>query len=247
MVAPFTPPAYDKAAFNCPHCHAYAKQQWHKVGLSKLNKTPYEVEEDISRLFQATTNELSKWASLHSANTVSINTNKLHRVYATTCDHCGKFALWVNGRQLFPSSSSAPLPSPDLPKDLSDDYEEARMILADSPRGAAALLRLVVQKLCKELGESGENINEDISKMVAKGLSQDVVDVMDSVRVIGNNAVHPLKMDLSDNKEIVEALFGLINIVVEKMITEPNRIRDVKSKLPSQDQETIKKRDAKSD
>ena len=89
---------------------------------------------------------------------------------ASVCHYCRKWAFWVDQGMVFPFSSSAPLPNPDMPADLRDDYEEARAILNRSPRGAAALLRLLIQKLCAELGEKGKSIDADIGSLVAKGL-----------------------------------------------------------------------------
>ena len=54
--------------------------------------------------------------------------------------------------------------------DVRRDYEEASAILDASPRGAAALLRLAIEKLCKELGENGRDLNADIASLVRKGL-----------------------------------------------------------------------------
>lgn len=63
--------------------------------------------------------------------------------------------------------------------------------------------------------------------------------------MIGNNAVHPGEMDLTDDTETASALFSLLNFVVEEMIAKPKRRRGVFEKLPVGVREAIKKRDGK--
>ena len=67
------------------------------------------------------------------------------------CFNCDEVALWVNDRLMWPQRGEAQIPNPDLPGDVRGDYDEASTILDPSPRGAAALLRLAIQKLCKHL------------------------------------------------------------------------------------------------
>ena len=165
-------------------------------------------------------------------------------VYAAQCNRCGEVSIWIKDKQMYPFDSSAPLPNADMPDILRTDYEEARAILNRSPRGAAALLRLATQKLCKHLGESGKNLNTDIKKLAAKGLNQSIVDALDALRVIGNNAVHPGEMDLSDDTDTALALFELINLIVEKMISDPKKIQAIHSSIPAKDKANIQKRDA---
>jgi hypothetical protein len=71
---------------------------------------------------------------------------------------------------IVPSEAPVPPAHVDMPAVCKSDYDEARTIVAASPRAAAALLRLAVQKLMPLLGEAGRNINDDIGALVAKGL-----------------------------------------------------------------------------
>ena len=162
---------------------------------------------------------------------------------AATCTRCSAVSYWFNDKMYIPSGGNAPIPNPDLPEDVKLDYSEASEIVNASPRGAAALLRLAIQKLCKELGESGKNINGDIAKLVEKGLPVKVQQALDAVRVIGNEAVHPGQLDLEDDAVTATALFGLINFIAEKMISEPNEVERVYSLLPKNKREAIEKRD----
>jgi hypothetical protein len=153
--------------------------------------------------------------------------------------------LWLEEAMIFPSDGNAPLPNPDLPEDIKRDYEEARAILNRSPRGAAALLRLAIQKLCKFLGEPGIDINADIRALVRKGLSEQIQKALDIVRVIGNEAVHPGMIDLRDDPALAGTLFKLVNMIAEKMITEPREIDDLYAGLPEGKREAIDRRDGK--
>ncbi|MGE4501232.1 MAG: DUF4145 domain-containing protein [Hydrogenovibrio sp.] len=159
------------------------------------------------------------------------------------CHHCKDESVWVNGALLYPDSSQAPLANADLPDEIKNDYDEARNIINRSPRGAAALLRLCIQKLCAHLGESGKNINGDIASLVKKGLNPQVQKSLDIVRVVGNEAVHPGTIDLKDNPKIAIALCQLINIIAEQMITQPKLVAELYSQLPEEKVEQIEKRD----
>ncbi|MCF6208131.1 MAG: DUF4145 domain-containing protein, partial [Ghiorsea sp.] len=140
-------------------------------------------------------------------------------------------------------SESEP-PNMDLPDDIKGDYEEARTIANLSPRGAAALLRLAIQKLCEHLGQSGKNINADIKELVKEGLPPKVQKALDSVRVIGNEAVHPGSIDLKDDLNTVNKLFKLVNFIANKMITEPREIDAIYGSLPQDKIDGINQRDS---
>jgi hypothetical protein len=159
------------------------------------------------------------------------------------CTHCKNESIWVGNKLIYPASTQAPPPNSDLPDDILPDYQEACNIVGDSPKGAAALLRLCIQKLCKHLGEPGKNINSDIASLVKKGLNPTIQKSLDVVRVIGNEAVHPGTIDLNDNPDTAIALFNLVNIITEAMITQPKMIESLYSSLPDEKRDQIEKRD----
>jgi hypothetical protein len=161
------------------------------------------------------------------------------------CDHCGKYSVWLNQKLLFPAKRTAPTPHPDIPTGILADYEEASAVLQDSPRSSAALLRLAIQKLCKEFGQSGENLNSDIGELVKQGLPIQVQRALDIVRVVGNNQVHPGVLDVRDNPEIALRLFDLVNLIVEDRIARPKQIEAMYASLPENARKQIEDRDGK--
>jgi len=158
------------------------------------------------------------------------------------CLHCKKHTLWILEKMYYPDTGNAPFPNSQMPESVKEIYLEAASIFSKSPRGAAALLRLGIQILCKELGESGQNINNDIAELVKKGLPVIVQQSLDIVRVTGNGAVHPGQIDVDDNNTVTN-LFELTNLIVEYMIALPNKVSGIYSSLPTNQLNAIKQRD----
>jgi hypothetical protein len=180
-----------------------------------------------------------------SSNSTSSRSYGGATLVTSICEACLKEVLFLNGQMIWPMETDAPPPATDLPNALTADFEEARAIYRASPRGAAALLRLLIQKLCLELGSSEKDINKAIGGFVKDGRISPVIQkALDAVRVVGNESVHPGTMDLKDDTETVNSLFGIINFIVEKMITEPKEIDAIYSALPAGKLAGIAKRDA---
>lgn len=218
---PFTPAKFDLKSFNCAHCGTYANQNWWYMA-------------KIDRIFP---NGISH--NIYPADYV-------RRFKCAHCESCGNHTIWFDDKMIYPSGGTAPLPNPDMPHDVKVDFEEARSILSLSPRGAAALLRLSIQKLCKHLGGSGDNINSDIGTLVKNGLPAKLQQALDSVRVIGNNAVHPGQIDLTDDVDIATKLFAFINIICDNQITQPKQINEFYvDKIPENLKDAIDKRDSR--
>lgn len=152
---------------------------------------------------------------------------------AHQCEHCKNAVIWFANLMIWPLSCSAPQPLDEMPEDVKDDFDEARLVLDLSPRSSAALLRLALQKLCVHLGQPGKNINDDIGGLVKLGLPVMIQQSLDTVRIAANNAVHPGELDMKDNREMTAALFDILNIIVDVMIVQPKKIEALYSSLPS--------------
>jgi hypothetical protein len=134
---------------------------------------------------------------------------------------------------IYPKNSHPVMPEKDMPEDAKSDFNEARQVYGLSPRAAAALLRLSLQRICKAIGYEGQNINADIRKMAADGrLPSSVIKVADIVRITGNASVHPGEMDSQDLDFVALKLFDLVNLIVRKAITEPNEIEELYKLTP---------------
>ena len=138
--------------------------------------------------------------------------------FMLVCRACNSGSVWKQYnrvdnynyylRLVDPLRSDAPPPSPVMPADVRKDYLEASMVSCWSPRAAAALLRLALQKLCRYLGEPGDHLDTDIRSMAKKPeFNERLIRAADTLRITGNNAVHPGEMseDDIDNVTALEA------------------------------------------
>ena len=185
------------------------------------------------------------YAEQHWAILASKLTAELPNLYLALCGHCRYYSIWQNSFMIFPGNTGIQPPNEDLPQGIIDDYIEAASIVHKSPRGAAALLRLAIQKLSMHLGEKGKSIDSDIASLVKKGLPVKIQQALDFVRVIGNEAVHPGTFDLKDDTETASKLFGLINLIADAMISQPKHIDEMYKTLPPEKLKGIEKRDGK--
>ena len=220
MAFEYFPPQLGHEEYHCPYCNVYAKQFYAHLGtLGQYN-----------------------WTSAVDQQT-GFNSVMPEDWIVTKCQRCKKFALWIDGNLVFPDRTLAPPPNDDLQDSIKIDYLEAASVASKSPRAAAAILRLALQKLCIQLGEKGENINHDIGALVGKGLNPLVQKSLDALRITGNNAVHPGEINLNEDSGRVFKLFELINFIAQKMITEPRELEAFYTALPPGATDAVKRRD----
>jgi len=161
------------------------------------------------------------------------------------CAHCQEYTLWVGEEMVYPEGSPAPLPSDDMPDEVKEDFNEARKVVNESPRAAAALLRLAMEKLARELtGEDNRTLHNMIGDLVEEGrIDERVQQALDSVRVVGNEFVHPGEMDERDSRETALRLFDLANAIVELTIARERLIEEEYGNISENQMQGIENRD----
>lgn len=214
-------PDLQRTAFTCPHCSVLTSQ------------------------FAAEVNR--EWAGTGPADRV------MDAFSTTTCMDCGHDVIWIRHfdgycnewrfRMVYPQGSTYPVAHGDMPADIKADFDEAAAVCATSHRSACALLRLAIQNLCeRHLGKSG-GINKMIGQLVGDGLPPSIQQALDVVRVVGNEALHGGEMNIKDDPETAEALFKLVNMIIEDRIARPAQIASLYESLPKSKREGIENRD----
>jgi hypothetical protein len=217
----YIPPKYGLDGFHCPNpkCGVYSRQVW--FFSSKLHTLPDYHGQVI--------------------NDQSLDFAK--------CERCEELSVWKDSKLIYPLAFQAPPPNKKMPSEILIDYEEARTILPFSPRGSAALLRLATEKLVRFLViKSGKDkagdLNEKIGILVSDGMPVTIQKALDSLRVIGNAAVHPGLLDLKDDFQTATKLFKLVNVIVENRIAEIEEIESLyDEKIADEKKLQIEKRD----
>jgi hypothetical protein len=243
-------PSFKSDKFECPHCNVIAQQYWFDA--TSASKRVNHVIQHTFLNYRAKIKDYQQetikyFLEENKANIEADVKSVIPQAFSlATCASCEEITLWIDRALIYPKKTSLPQPNSDMDQDIKSLYHEAAIIFVDSPKGATALLRLALQKLLKQIGESGKDINNDIKVLVAKGLSPTIQQALDILRVVGNNAVHPGQIDLNDNKDIALKLFQILNLIAEAMITKPKELEKLYNDIiPDDTKEHIKQRDSK--
>lgn len=145
-------PKYLIDVFTCPYCDVTAKQKW------------YGRDSEVSAHLVSVPGRENR--VLRFAGEV-ISDAAFTKWLFSKCEHCGQITVWHNDEIVHPFTCPVNEPNADMPTCVKDRYIEASRVMALSPASAAALLRLALQLLLKEVlqEESSGNIFEDIMKL----------------------------------------------------------------------------------
>ena len=240
----YVSPAIDQLAFNCPHCDALVRQFWFSVHADPLKadeKPLVATAETVKTLTfgndeEAQRDRKLKWVEQMASGRPFLEVHREFRsrdvqnVSISYCFNCNEMCRWVYDRLVWPRREGFPEPKLHAPPKVRRESEEASQILEASPRGAAALLRIAIEKVCEELGVSGEGPTDDIAFFVREDVDARVQKVLDAAQIIESNA-RPGQIGLREDRATAETLSGLVNLICEKMIMEPRHLQEVHTKV----------------
>lgn len=221
-------------SFTCPFCNCVSTMTWKELML---------YQEIHPLITDGPLTSFSGFVSALCHNHFCTNRTiwKVTKFADVTNDLDQYQELPTEAEMIYPTFGLAPPPAEDMPESARIDYNEAALIFKISPRSASALLRLATQKIFIEL-EKKHNIVHDESKKehldtIIKSftnsgiLDQTLNEAANSLRLTGNNAVHPGKLELDHITEITTVLFEFINIIVYELISKPQKINDTYKKI----------------
>jgi hypothetical protein len=148
------------------------------------------------------------------------------RVAFEKCPRCQKFNIRLesgdphpqdgnvllnvrSSRVIHPKGGISRKPAPsEAPKGLAEDYNQACLVLNDSPMASAALGRRCLQIILREHAKvKPQDLSKEIDEALAsKQLPTYIANDIDAIRNIGNFAAHPIKS--TNSGEIVDVEDG---------------------------------------
>ena len=96
---------------------------------------------------------------------------------------------------VYPRTTNRPPLSEHVPEQYREDYREAALVLADSPKASAALSRRCLQAVLRnEAGVGPSDLYSEIEATIENGgLPAHIVKPLHTLREFGNAAAHPTK------------------------------------------------------
>lgn len=203
--------------------------------------TPPEIDRDAfncpycEAYSSQTWNEINLKSNSRMSIPIGVEDGKVGR-----CRNCGEPHIWVNDEMVYPKQSPAPLPADDMPRGVEKDFREARQVVTDSPKAAAALLRRSIEALIEHLLDDPEDhLYTDIQTLADEEIIDDKIrKAFDTIRVSGNDYTHAGRIYADDNQEKALQLFELNNVIVRTTMTDDRIIEELYDDIPD-----IKKRE----
>ena len=123
-----------------------------------------------------------------------------------------------------------------VPEDIADDYREACLVLADSPKASAASSRRILQRVLRDYGGATQGeLNREIDHILPT-LPSDTASALHAVHRMGNFASHPMKS--ADSGEILDVEPGeaewsldVLDLLFDFYFIQPALVKDTQAQL----------------
>ena len=145
----------------------------------------------------------------------------------------------TGARLLYPRVPSRGSVHVSVPPNIRNDYEEAVLVMGDSPNASAALSRRCLQALLVEQGAKKRDLKDQIDELACSFPSY-VKEFVDHVRQLGNIAAHT-KQDVNTAEILpvvegeavymIEVLEQLFDHYYAKPAAAENRKQEIEAKL----------------
>ncbi len=115
----------------------------------------------------------------------------------SNCPCCNKKIIFIKTDDYellaYPKISSCDNAPKEVPSHIAEDFNEAGLILNDSPKASAALSRRCLQTIIHEHFKiKKKNLSEEIDEVMTK-VPEYISKQLDAIRQIGNFSAHPIK------------------------------------------------------
>lgn len=215
----YVTPKYLSNVFTCPYCDVTAKQKW------------YGRDNEVSAHLVSVSGREDRVLQFFGE---VISDDAFTEWLFSKCENCGQIAVWHNDEIVHPFTCPVNEPNADMPESVRNRYIEASKVIALSPVSAAALLRLALQLLLKEVlqEESSGNIFQDIKKLKDRPIDSSLIKALDIIRISGNESVHPGTLNLNESKDDALYLFDLLNMICDQFFTQPRKMQEMYERMP---------------
>ncbi len=219
-----------KRSFTCPFCDTTSVHSWAFIDSAPVYPNPGFGNEFVSSFDDDWYMFEEQW----DVPCRRLMNSTLKEWGIAECSHCGRLSIWHKTEMVYPRMRVTLPANEGMPENVREVYQEAALVVYDSPRSAAALLRLALQMLLEAIlkDKSTGEIYKDMNRLVEKGASSQVIKAMDIIRYNGNASVHPGAIDLSQSGDDAMELFVLLNIISEAYISGPARIDEMYQSIP---------------
>jgi hypothetical protein len=123
----------------CPHCTHYIHESW--------------FQNDIRTMGAQATNWCLRIMTCPQCNNDILALGAKVR----TATHFWTIPEWT---QIYPQGSNRGPVSPDVPKEIAEDYDEAALVLPFSPKASAALSRRCLQAVLRQAGYLQKDLSQ---------------------------------------------------------------------------------------